>query len=174
MEWMFLPLKRYAEFSGRSRRMEYWMFALFQILLVFAFWFLLIVIGGTALMTGDVGGLMAGGGAIMIVLALFGLVWLALIIPGIAVGVRRLHDTNRSDWWLLAPLAGYAVMLVGSTMAVGSAESPGVGATLAMVGGLITFVLGIVVFIFMLLDGTRGANRFGEDPKGAAHQEVFA
>ena len=47
MEWMFLPLKRYAEFSGRSRRMEYWMFALFQILLVFAFWFLLIVIGGT-------------------------------------------------------------------------------------------------------------------------------
>ena len=105
MEWMFLPLKRYAEFSGRSRRMEYWMFALFQILLVFAFWFLLIVIGGTALMTGDVGGLMAGGGAIMIVLALFGLVWLALIIPGIAVGVRRLHDTTAAagGCWRLSP-----------------------------------------------------------------------
>ena len=174
MEWMFLPLKRYAEFSGRSRRMEYWMFVLFQFLLVAVFWVLLAMIGGTALITGDLGAVMAAGGAIMIVFALFGLVWLALLIPGIAVGVRRLHDTGRTGWWVLAPLAGWLISFLGSMMAASSPDAPGTGAILALIGSLVTLALGLLVFVFMLLEGTRGPNRFGEDPKAQVHSEVFA
>jgi uncharacterized membrane protein YhaH (DUF805 family) len=174
MEWMFMPLKRYAEFSGRSRRMEYWMFVVFQMLLGIAFWILMLAVGGTALMSGNVNGMMAAGGAMMIVFLLYCLVGLALIIPAIAVGVRRLHDTNRTGWWLLAPLGGYVIMFIGTAMAAASPDAPGAGGILAMMGGLFTLVMGIVLFVFLLLDGTRGPNRFGEDPKGPAHQEVFA
>lgn len=174
MEWMVLPLKRYAEFSGRSRRMEYWMFVLLQVLLSVVFWILLIAIGGGAMMSGDLNGLVAAGGALMILSLIYGVIGLALFIPGIAVGVRRLHDTNRTGWWLLAPLAGYLVSIAGTVMVGMSPNSPGAGAILAGVGGLATLVLALVVVVFMFLDGTRGPNRFGEDPKGPAHQEVFA
>ena len=63
MEWMLMPLKRYAEFSGRSRRKEYWMFVLFQFLIYVAFLVLMMLFGGGALMSGRRSdrGCMAGG-----------------------------------------------------------------------------------------------------------------
>src|SRR5688500_12923517 len=126
MEWMFMPLKRYAEFSGRSRRKEYWMWILFQILLYLAFWILVVIVGGSALMAGgDPTAAMAAGGAVMVIAGLYALIWLAFIIPGIAVTVRRLHDTNRTGWWILAPLAGYLVMFMGTAMVASSPENPG-------------------------------------------------
>lgn len=176
MHWMFLPLKRYAEFSGRSRRTEYWMFFLFQMLLGVAFWVLLAIAGGSALMMGggDPNALAAAGGFVMIVFALYGLVSLALLIPAIAVTVRRLHDTNRTGWWVLAPIAGYVVMIVGTVMAASSPDNPGFGGTLALVGGLIALVLALVLLVFMFLEGTRGPNNYGPDPKGEALDQVFA
>ena len=175
MHWMFLPLKRYAEFSGRSRRTEYWMFVLFQILLAMGFWVLVAIAGGGALMSGgDPTALAAAGGALMIIFAVYGLVSLALIIPGIAVGVRRLHDTNRSGWWILAPLLGYVIMAVGGAMAAASPDNPGVGGILAMIGLVAVIVLGLVLLVFMLLEGTRGPNQYGPDPKGEPLEKVFA
>jgi uncharacterized membrane protein YhaH (DUF805 family) len=172
---MFLPLKRYAEFSGRSRRTEYWMFFLFQILLAVAFWVLMAIVGGGALMSGgDATALAAAGGAIMIVSALYGLVSLALLIPAIAVTVRRLHDTNRTGWWVLAPIAGYVLVLVGVAMAASSPDNPGLGGILAMVGGIAALVLALVLLVFMFLEGTRGPNNYGPDPKGEALDKVFA
>lgn len=175
MHWMFLPLKRYAEFSGRSRRTEYWMFFLFQILLGVAFWVLLAIVGGSALMTGgDPTALAAAGGAAMIIFALYGLVSLALIIPAIAVTVRRLHDTNRTGWWVLAPIAGYVLMFIGGIMAAGSPDNPGLGGILVLVGGIAALVLALVLLVFMFLEGTRGPNNYGPDPKGEALDQVFA
>jgi uncharacterized membrane protein YhaH (DUF805 family) len=176
MEWMFMPLKRYAEFSGRSRRKEYWMWVLLQILIYISFWVLILLVGGSALMAGgaDPTAAMAAGGAAMIIFALYGLVWLAFLIPGIAVAVRRLHDTNRTGWWILAPLAGYVVMFAGTAMAASSPDNPGLGGILAMVGGLIALGLAITLLVFMLLEGTKGPNKYGADPKGAASEEVFA
>ena len=52
MHWMLMPLRRYAEFSGRSRRKEYWMFFLFTVLVNIGFSFLSTLVGGTALMMG--------------------------------------------------------------------------------------------------------------------------
>lgn len=98
MEWMLMPLRRYAEFSGRSRRMEYWMFALF-IVIVYAVCFALMLAGGFSLAafadpanaTPEAPGIVFWVGAALI--ALFAL---AIIIPSIAVTVRRLHDRNIS------------------------------------------------------------------------------
>jgi uncharacterized membrane protein YhaH (DUF805 family) len=91
MNWYFEVLKKYAEFSGRARRKEYWMFFLFNMLIAFAI----------GLVTGFIGGV-AGIGASLanvanVIYSLF------VLIPGLAVGVRRMHDLGRSGWWLLFP-----------------------------------------------------------------------
>lgn len=94
MEWYLAVLKKYAVFSGRARRKEYWMFFLFNMII--------------AIVLGFVEGLFGGPGIIG------GLYSLAVFIPGIAVSVRRLHDTGRSGWWLLIgliPVVGIFVLL---------------------------------------------------------------
>ena len=95
MDWYIAVLKKYAEFSGRARRKEYWMFALISFLI--------------SLVIGVLGNMVSG---------LTVLTWvytLATLVPSIAVGVRRLHDTGRSGWWgLIAfiPLLGAIIVLV--------------------------------------------------------------
>lgn len=171
MEYMFMPLKRYAEFSGRSRRMEYWMWAVFLVLLYVAFWVVMAIIGAGGIMTGNPRAALAAGGMIFIVAALFLLIELALIIPGIAVAVRRLHDTNRSGWWILSPFVGYVLVWIGIGMA---ASGSAAGSALATIGMIIAAVMGITLLVFMFLDGTQGPNRYGPDPKGRVDAEVFA
>lgn len=95
MNWYLEVLKKYAVFSGRARRKEYWMFFLFNLII--------------ALVLGFIEGLAGGPGVIG------SLYSLAVLIPGIAVSVRRLHDTDRSGWWLLiafVPLIGFIVLLL--------------------------------------------------------------
>lgn len=177
MNWMLMPLRRYAEFSGRSRRMEYWMFQLFLFLVYIALMVLMMVVGGGALMMGgatDPNAAMAAGGAVMIIMAIYGLFALVMIIPSLAVSVRRLHDTNRSGWWILAPILGYVIMAVGGLMAAASPDNPGLGGVLAMIGLVAVIGLGLTVLVFMFLEGTRGPNNYGPDPKGEALDKVFA
>ena len=101
MNWYLEVLKKYAVFGGRARRREYWYFALFNILISIA---LAIIDGVTGTLSAEAG------------IGLLGAFYaLAVLIPGIAVSVRRLHDTNRSGWWLLivlVPLIGAIVLLV--------------------------------------------------------------
>ena len=137
MNWMLLPYRRYFEFSGRSRRKEYWMFVLFQVLVSLAIG---VVFGRTSYMTGA--GMMTGNVMVQgpggMVQNLFSLVSL---IPGIAVSVRRLHDQDRSGWLLLL--------------------------------ALIPFFGWFALLVFMCLEGTRGPNRFGPDPKNPTDLEAF-
>ena len=90
MDYFIGPLKKYADFTGRTRRTEYWMFTLIYLI-------------------------------INIVLAVLGLetismlVGLALLVPSLSIGARRLHDIGRSGWWqliYLVPLIGLVVMFV--------------------------------------------------------------
>ena len=101
--YMVLPLKRYADFSGRSRRKEYWLFYLFQ-LLMYAIAavpaFLLVASADT---TGDAEAQSVGLGFI----AIFGIVFLALLLPSIAVTVRRFHDQDKSGWFYLLTFIPY-------------------------------------------------------------------
>jgi len=152
MEWMLLPLRRYATTSGRSRRKEYWMFYLFFIL-------------GSAILAAidDAAGLVRNDTGV-----LSGIFGLATLVPGVAVTVRRLHDTDRSGWWILAPLgamiAGVALMAVNVW----------VGMAVLIAGVAVT---GIALLVFLCQDGTHGDNRFGPDPKGPDDQglsEIFA
>jgi uncharacterized membrane protein YhaH (DUF805 family) len=176
MNWMLLPLKRYAEFSGRSRRMEYWMFQLFMFIVYMAMVMLMMVVGGGALMmgSGDPTTVMAAGGAVMVIFGLYAVFALAMFIPSLAVSVRRLHDTNRSGWWLLAPISGYVIMMIGTVLAATSPDNPGLGGVIAMVGGIAVLGLALTLLVFMFLEGTRGPNNYGPDPKGEALDQVFA
>jgi uncharacterized membrane protein YhaH (DUF805 family) len=173
---MLMPLKRYAEFSGRSRRMEYWMFQLFMFLVYMALIVLMMVVGGGALMMagGDPGTALAAGGAVMIIFILYILFALAMFIPALAVTVRRLHDTNRSGKWVLGFVGAYALMFVGGILAAGSPDNPGLGGILSLVGGVAVIVLALILLVFMFLEGTRGPNNYGPDPKGEALDQVFA
>ena len=95
-------LGKYAVFSGRARRSEYWWWVLFQSLLlavvqlaVFAIW--------------------AGDGNAGLAFTLLGIINLGLLLPSLGVFIRRLHDTGRSGWWFwigLIPLIGFIVLLV--------------------------------------------------------------
>ncbi|MET8042949.1 DUF805 domain-containing protein [Micromonospora sp. NPDC005215] len=111
---------QYVGFKGRARRSEYWWFALFSTLVSIVAAILDNALGltfGESSSTGFVGLI----------------VYLVLLLPALAVAVRRLHDTDRTGWWVLI--------------------------------GLVPIVGGIVLLVFLVLDGTPGANRFGASPK---------
>lgn len=174
MEYMFMPLKRYAEFSGRSRRMEYWMWTLFQILLYAAVLVVSLVLVGGAAVSGDPTSAMAAGGAGLVVMGLYLLAQIAFFIPSLAVGVRRLHDTGRTGWWLLAPLAPYLLMFFGIGMAASTPDAAVAGGVVGMIGIVAVFALAITLLVFLLLDGTPGHNKYGPDPKGRGEAGIFA
>lgn len=89
MEWYLKVLKNYTAFSGRARRKEYWMFFLFNMIISYALNFL------GQMLVDSLGTLAA------LPSAIYGL---AVLIPSIAVCVRRLHDINKSGWFMLIAL----------------------------------------------------------------------
>lgn len=101
MDWYITVIKKYAVFSGRARRKEYWYFVLFNILISIGLSFVDAMVGTVNAETGY---------------GLLGAVYsLAILIPSLAVLVRRLHDTDRSGWWILIgliPVIGWIVLLV--------------------------------------------------------------
>ncbi|MGE3691794.1 MAG: DUF805 domain-containing protein [Novosphingobium sp.] len=119
LDWMLMPLKRYADFNGRSRRKEYWFF----VLGVFIAAVVLGIIEGVLGLTGMVGPYGP----------LTALLLLGVFIPAIACQVRRFHDQDKSGWFVLL--------------------------------SFIPFIGGLIVLVFMFLEGTKGDNRFGPDPK---------
>ena len=128
MEYMLMPLKRFTDFSGRSRRKEYWMF------------FLLVII--VAIVIGIIEGVLGLNGAIGGVYGpLTAIFALAVIIPSLAVQVRRFHDQDKSGWFVLL--------------------------------GFIPLLGGLIVLVFMCLEGTAGPNQYGEDPKNPSNADVF-
>ncbi len=95
MSWYLQVLKKYAVFSGRARRMEYWYFMLFNIIIAGALSWIDNLIWTYGMLSG--------------------LYSLAVLLPEIGVGVRRLHDTGRSGWWLLIgliPLIGTIILII--------------------------------------------------------------
>ncbi len=121
MKWMLEPIKKYATFSGRARRKEFWLYTL-GLYIVSAILSAILIPGmdpqNPAITPG------------IIIYALFGL---ATILPTLAVTIRRLHDSGKSGWLYLLCLTGIG---------------------------------GIVIFIFTLMDSTKGTNQYGPNPKG--------
>ena len=105
MDMMLAPLKKYADFQGRARRQEYWMWTLGVVIVTFVLEAIFFAAGGPR-----------GGNIITALIGLVLLVFcLAIFIPALAVAFRRLHDTDRSAWWLLigfVPLLGAIALIV--------------------------------------------------------------
>ena len=122
MEWYLKVMRdNYANFSGRARRKEYWMFTLFFLLF--------------ALLAGFVIGILSAVGETVAMIAIIlAVVWyLAHLVPSLAVTVRRLHDTGKSGWFYLL--------------------------------ALIPYIGGLIIFIFTVIEGDKGDNKYGPDPK---------
>jgi uncharacterized membrane protein YhaH (DUF805 family) len=117
MQWYLAVLKNYAGFSGRARRQEFWMFVLVNFVISVVLSILDAIIGTQTSGVGLLSGIYA----------------LAVLIPSIAVAIRRLHDTDRSGWWILI--------------------------------GLVPCVGFIILIVFYAMEGVRGDNQYGPDPK---------
>jgi uncharacterized membrane protein YhaH (DUF805 family) len=152
LDYMFMPFRRYAEFSGRSRRMEFWAFSLFTVIAYAILGAVAVGTGATMASFADTGNdpatimtsvLFSGFGL------LFGIYWLATIVPTVAVTVRRLHDRDMSGWWYLGFIVLSLIPLIG-------------------------FIVSIAFLVILFLPGTPGPNRFGADPKDPAASQVFA
>ncbi len=131
--------RRYTDFQGRSRRSEYWWVQLFHIIIYFAFSILAGIfgmIGASAEQPGPLFWLFFG------ILMLYGI---AVIIPGLALTVRRLHDVNITGW-----------LLIGAIIP------------------LINILVGLAIFVICFIPGTVGPNKYGPDPKGGVAPDTFA
>ena len=154
LQWALLPFKRYADFSGRSRRMEYWSFALLNAV-IYLVLVAIMMAGGfpIAAMMGPMSGQQAQmeppGPVFWLGAGLLGLYALGIIVPSIAVVVRRLHDRDMSGWWYLGVIVASMIPIVG-------------------------MIAGLAFLVLMFLPGTPGPNRFGPDPKDPANAQVFA
>ena len=172
MEWVLMPLRRYAEFSGRSRRMEFWIWHLFQFAVYIAISML------TALLGEGAGDADLSSPAMILNIAYL-LFWLATLVPTVAVTVRRLHDSDRGGaWWFIAPFPPFptAAILVAA-LGIGLAVAGAAGSAWmipAILLAILCLVGWVVLLVFLFSDGTRGPNRFGDDPKGAGVAQVFA
>lgn len=149
IDWAKRPIEKYADFSGRASRPEYWWYTL---ALIVAFLVIGVVesIVGLNYMVGPYG-----------ILSL--LLGLATFVPSLAVSVRRLHDTNRSGWWLLIAAVPYGLMFIAGIMA---ATGGGLLALVAMLSviGIVAMIGAVVLLVFMVLPGTPGDNRYGSPP----------
>jgi uncharacterized membrane protein YhaH (DUF805 family) len=161
-EWAIRPMKLYADFSGRAPRAEYWWFAV-----------AMTVIGLLAeYLDGMFGAPLVGAYGPASLLTTFG-----LLVPGVAVLVRRLHDIDRSGWWALLSAGSYVFVAVGFTTEpeglVQAFEGLGTPALITMALAWMAAI--IVLLIFTITRGNEGMNRFGPDPYGGAQlEEIFA
>lgn len=164
---LFTALQNYAGFSGRARRKEYWQFILLTLILG-------VVAGIIDAVLGLDGPDMAGG-------VFGGLVNLALLIPTLAVGWRRMHDVNKSGWINLLPLLGVVLLVAGfgsqfAALASGTMPTGFTSGPLVWFGVAVLAATTIYVFVLTVTEGTRGSNDYGPDPKGFSGdrlQDVF-
>lgn len=137
MRWYIKVLKQYADFSGRARRKEFWLFT---------------IIDGVIKI-------------VLSVVPFLGLVYsLVTLIPAIAVQVRRLHDVGKSGGLILYPWLFFLVFLVFGWFVIRGGMQ--IGSLGVMVVSLIWLGLMIWIFVLMLLDSQPGNNRYGPNPKG--------
>ncbi len=134
--------QRYTDFQGRSRRSEYWWVVLALIIFFGIGGALAVVLGGVA-----------GGGNInpigMLLIGILGLAYLAIIIPNIALMVRRFHDLNQTGWLALVFILLNFIPLVSLISSLG-------------------------LIIWFAMPGTVGPNKYGADPKGGHDVGVFS
>ena len=164
MKWYIKCLKQYADFNGRARRKEYWWFMLINTIIT-----MILVIcwmipmfkmafnaeSGSEYDEWDVVRTMFTNPFIYIYLVYY----LAMLIPSIAVTVRRLHDIGKSGFWVFLSIGG---SLLGSVANMYQTANP----TVAMVLLFIALAVTIVFLVWMFTNSDYGPNQYGPNPKG--------
>lgn len=144
-EAILLYYKRTFNFMGRATRAEYWLASLYLFLLYFALMIIIAVLAGLFVPTPDYSGSVIYGPVSGTFFGLLGLVIIALgihgTIAGLSLAVRRLHDQDKSGFWMLLSLTGFGCL---------------------------------IILVFMCIGGTRGPNRYGEDPYARDTLEAFS
>lgn len=140
--------RRYAQFSGRATRSEYW----------FSMLFLFLAGMGVGIVS-SVFAVVAGAGASLVTV-----IWdLVIICPSLSIAVRRVHDVGKSGVWVGATIAASILATVlGVASQKGNSAPAGL---LVCLFGIATIVLGITVFVFCLMDSDKGENRYGASEK---------
>jgi uncharacterized membrane protein YhaH (DUF805 family) len=153
--------QKYAMFNGRAPRSEYWWFVLF------------VFLAEVAAMIIDTGAHLG---------FVTDIVELALLLPQISVAVRRIHDINRSGWWVggmyiffflvIVVAAVSSLFIHPSSVAPATDNFPTAVAVIVAVCGLIGFVYGITLFVFSVTRGTDGPNDYGPDPLAVPSEQT--
>jgi uncharacterized membrane protein YhaH (DUF805 family) len=148
VDWAKRPIEKYADFSGRAPRPEYW-------------WYTAALIVATivvSMVEGILGidDMVGPYGPLSLILML------GLLVPGVAVTVRRLHDSNRTGWWILVAAIPYFIVGVLAGMAGASGSMAALGT--AGMASILAFAGMVLLLIFMVLPGTPGDNRYGPPP----------
>lgn len=179
---MFRPLLRYADFKGRASRTEFFLFMVFQVVVLgLCFGLALKALSGLETnVQNAVMGLLAA-------IAAAGLLMMVFALPNYAVLARRLHDSNRSARWmalLLPDILAQMFMILSAgqvaRLAMSSLDQPEmIEAAMSGLGGsllinILAILCRLALFVMTLLPGTRGPNRFGPDPRDPDASRVTA
>lgn len=169
MDLMFQPLRKYAVFSGRARRMEFWLFQWFAVALTALIEKIASYIADSIFSLEDTDSVLTG-----VEYALY----LGLFLPYLAVTVRRLHDSDRSGWWVLIAFwfwLPWATIEHLQNYLMENLYSEDITTTDLAGSALLLIVIGLVWFlVLMCVRGTRGENRFGPDPIEPANPDSGA
>lgn len=149
--------ENYANFNGRARRSEYWYFALANI-----------IIGVILMILDNVLGLKIGSSDTGILNTVYSL---AVLVPGLAVATRRLHDIGKSGWILVIT---YIIIIISATTLIINSLSmlagvaggePAFGLTTMIIPILVMLAVSIYMLVLFCKDGERGENQYGQNPK---------
>lgn len=144
MKWYLLAFKNYANFTGRARRREYWMFVLINALILLPFRV------ASMILRANIPAQRTAALVLLVILVVYGL---GSFIPALALMVRRMHDINKSGAWVML---GFGAVILDLLV-------------LYARGGLFLSLIALALAIWMLVlectDGTYGPNQYGDDPK---------
>lgn len=151
--------ENYANFNGRARRSEYWYYTLASI-----------IIGIILMVIDSVLNLKIGSSDSGILNSIYSL---AVIVPGLAVATRRIHDIGKSGWIIVIVyaimIAAAVVLVVGSLGAIAGQASFGLAMILPI---LVIFAVAIYMLVLFCTEGDNGQNEYGPDPKAEGGQEI--
>lgn len=166
MKWYLKVLRQYADFNGRARRTEFWMFTLFS----FIFSMLLSVVDiflsfGTIDYAGFLDLLLPENSSLLTLSTLY---YFLVLIPSIAVSVRRLHDVGKSGWFLLVPITSIFISLFLTLFIFGSVHSnvpESISVLVFVIGTLASYGACIWLLVLFLKDSQPVENKYGPNPK---------
>jgi uncharacterized membrane protein YhaH (DUF805 family) len=161
--------RHYADFKGRAQRSQFWWWYLFLIVVQVV---VSIIDSALGLQIGrSTTDVTVGDTTIPLVDrglgALQALLFLALVLPTLAVAVRRLHDTEHSGWWILSAVLLEVLGIVATIIAVAA----GAGVAVLAILGIVFIgmaVLLVILLVFWVQKGTDGPNQYGPDPLGGS------